>query len=269
MKYKAFAIDLDGTLTNSRKEITLKTLETLLEAQSRGLKLILASGRPVYGIMPLAEQLKMKQFGGAILAFNGGVLYDLTEEKTVFEQCLSLDIIPYLHRKSQESHTTIMTYEGPTVITEDSDNKYVQHAAKLNKLPIKQVSNFSKSITKAPNKCLIVGEPSILLSLEQEIIHEVGDKINVFRSEDFFLELVPKGIDKAASLKILIDYMKIDQQTLMAAGDSYNDISMIKFAGLGIAMANAKPEVLSVADFVTLSNEEDGVAYVVEKFVKD
>lgn len=91
--------------------------------------------------------------------------------------------------------------------------------------------------------------------------------MGVFRSEPYFLELVPKGIDKARSLSVLLEKLGMTKDEMIAVGDGFNDLSMIQYAGLGVAMANAQKVVKENADFITLSNEEDGVAHVVEKFI--
>jgi Cof subfamily protein (haloacid dehalogenase superfamily) len=137
----------------------------------------------------------------------------------------------------------------------------------LNKMPARRVDNFLEAIHGLKPKCLIVGEPEPLARLEQEMAARLSETNGVYRSEAFFLELVPKGIDKAASLEALLQKLGHTREELIACGDGYNDLSMIRYAGLGVAMANAKPEVREAADFVTLSNEEDGVAYAVEKFI--
>lgn len=93
--------------------------------------------------------------------------------------------------------------------------------------------------------------------------------MGVFRSEPYFLELVPKGIDKAQSLSVLLEEIGMTKNEMIAIGDGFNDLSMIQYAGLGIAMENAQDVVKQAADFITLSNEEDGVAYAVEKFYLD
>lgn len=116
-------------------------------------------------------------------------------------------------------------------------------------------------------KCLIVGDPEPLAVLEQKMKTELEGKMNVFRSEPFFLELVPNGIDKARSLAVLLEELNMKPEDMIAVGDGFNDLSMIKFAGLGVAMANAQEVVKQGADYITLSNEEDGVAAVVDKFV--
>ena len=91
--------------------------------------------------------------------------------------------------------------------------------------------------------------------------------MGVYRSEPYFLELVPDGIDKAKSLAVLLEKLSISREEVIACGDGFNDASMIRFAGLGVAMANAQPLVREQADYITLSNDCDGVAHVVEKFI--
>lgn len=111
-----------------------------------------------------------------------------------------------------------------------------------------------------------MGEPTRLAVLEKEMYEHLKDRMGVFRSEPYFLELVPKGIDKAQSLSVLLKEIGMTKDEMIAIGDGFNDLSMIKYAGLGIAMENAQDIVKENADFITLSNEEDGVAYAVEKF---
>ena len=113
---------------------------------------------------------------------------------------------------------------------------------------------------------MIVGDADELIPLEAELCLRLQGRINVFRSEPYFLELVPQGIDKALSLAVLLKEIGVERKEMIAIGDGYNDLSMIKFAGLGIAMGNAQEPVKKAADYITLSNEEDGVAEALEHF---
>ena len=113
-----------------------------------------------------------------------------------------------------------------------------------------------------------VGEPEMLVPLEEKLRQELGKRINVYRSEAFYLELVPKGIDKAASLSRLLERTRIKQEEVIAIGDGFNDVSMIRFAGLGVAMANAQPPVKANADRITqYTNDEDGVARFIQELL--
>ena len=114
----------------------------------------------------------------------------------------------------------------------------------------------------------MTGDPEEMKKAETDLAGIMKGRMDVFRSAPFFVELVPMGIDKAESLKRLLAIMGIGTKKLMSFGDGYNDISMIKLAGMGIAMENAAQEVKEAADYVTLSNEEDGVAAALKKFIE-
>ena len=268
MEYKLLALDLDGTLTNSKKEITARTRDTLVRAQrEKGLKIILASGRPTYGVAPLADALELDKFGGYILAYNGGEIINWRTHEIMYKNLLDRDVLPYLYKCAKDNGFAIVTYENEYVLTENPDDEYVLKEALLNVMKIKKVDNFLEAVKHPIAKCLIVGEPVRLAALEKEMHEHLKDRMGVFRSEPYFLELVPKGIDKARSLSVLLEELGLSREELMAAGDGFNDLSMVKFAGMGIAMDNAQEIVKENADFITLSNDEDGVAYAVEKFI--
>ena len=267
MKYKMIVLDLDGTLTNNKKEITPRTKQALMQAQAAGVHVVLASGRPTYGIVPLAEELKLKDNGGYILAFNGGKIIDCTNKKVLFEQKLDEQLVPILFQEAKKAGMEILTYQGEGIAATNKDDEYVQHEAFINKMPVTQYDDFLNQLVYPINKCLIVGDPTPLHELEIRLAKELEGKMDVYRSADFFLECVPLGIDKARSLDRLISSLRISREEVIACGDGYNDLSMIRFAGLGVAMANAAKDIQSEADFVTLSNEEDGVAHVIEHFI--
>lgn len=268
MKYKLLVLDLDGTLTNSQKEITPFTREVLIEAQQQGLTLALASGRPTYGIMPLADELQMARYGGYILSFNGGKIIDVKTQQVLFEQALPPDVVPTIYERARKAGVDILSYKGKEIITENPQNKYIQYESFLNKMPVRGVKEFVKALPLPADKCLAVGEPEQLVPLEEQLRQELGMRINVYRSEPFFLELVPKGIDKANSLKVLRNRTKIPKEATVAIGDGFNDLTMIRYAGLGVAMANAQPPVKAQADRVLpFTNDEDGVAHFVREML--
>lgn len=267
MKYKVLALDLDGTLTNSQKIITPRTRETLIKAQQKGLKIILASGRPPFGIKPIAEQLELKKYGGYILAFNGGAVIDCSTGKTIMQRTLDTSLYPYLYSKGNTQDFNILSYLGDDIACEDIEDEYVQYEARLNGMGLRKVENFLKEINFPEPKFLIVGNPAKLALLEKELAEHLKGIMNVYRSEPFFLELLPLGIDKACCLDAFLKQQGYQQQDLMACGDGYNDLSMIRYAAMGVAMANAQEEVIRAADYVTLSNDQDGVAEAVEKIL--
>lgn len=132
---------------------------------------------------------------------------------------------------------------------------------------MRKVDNFVQVVDFPVNKFLLTGEPEKVLMAQGHMQEKFGDVLNIFRSEPYFLELMPQHIDKAYSLGILLDYMRTDRTHMICCGDGYNDRSMVQMAGLGVAMANAQEEVKQAADYITKSNDEDGIAEVVRKFM--
>ena len=265
-KYHLLVLDLDGTLTNSKKEISPRNLQTLLRLQQSGVRLVLASGRPTYGIAPLADTLRMKEYGGFILSYNGGEIIEWGTGRLLYKNLLPDDVLPILYTASVRNEQAILTYDNEYILTESPDDEYVRKEAFLNKMQIRAVDDFLAAAPLPLPKCLIVGNPEPLSALEKKMKKALEGKMNVFRSEPFFLELVPNGIDKARSLAVLLDELGMAREEMIAIGDGFNDLSMIQFAGLGVAMANAQEVVRQAADYITLSNEEDGVAAVVDRF---
>lgn len=265
--YTIIALDLDGTLTNSKKEITPRTYDALMAAQQRGVKIILASGRPVYGMEHLAEQLRMEEYGGYVLAFNGGKLIDWRTKEVIMEQKLPNELVARIYHSAVDADLAVLTYRGKTIVTNKAFDRHVMHNAYINRLPLVELDDFLNEIEYPVNKCLIVGEPERLAVLEKKMLAEYGDTMGIFRSQPFFLECVPPGIDKAHTLEILCSKRGIKKEEIIACGDSWNDLSMIEYAGLGVAMGNAVDDLKAKADYVTASNEEDGIAEVIDRFI--
>lgn len=258
--FRAIALDLDGTLTNHDKVVTPRTRQALLLAESKGAIIILASGRPTYGIVPVAECLELEKRGGYILSYNGGNIVNAKTGEKLFSQFLPDAVIPILYKYAKEKNHALLGYAGNEIITEMPDDQYVKEESRINKMNIRKVDNLLDALEPHPTKLLMTGDPTDMIKAEEELVEILGEKMDIFRSAPFFLELVPKGIDKAQSLLRLLSKINLTPADLMAFGDGYNDLSMLKLAGVGVAMANAAPEVRANADYVTLSNEEDGVA---------
>ena len=119
-------LDLDGTLTNNYKEITPRTKEALMQAQAKGVRVVLASGRPTYGITPIANELMLTNHGGFILAFNGGKIIDYTSRETVFEQTIGKPEVEALYNAADKAGLAILTYQDYGIVTTQKDNNYVE-----------------------------------------------------------------------------------------------------------------------------------------------
>ena len=267
LPYSIIALDLDGTLTNSEKIITLRTFDALMKAQREGVRLVLASGRPTFGIAALANQLQLADYGGYVLSYNGGRIIDWCEKTVIFSQVVDQKLVPILYDFAEKAQLPIVTYLPEAILASKNEGEYLAEEARINGMPVVVAQNFveeAMQIAGGSTKFLIPGEPELLIQLESEMKAALSEQMEVFRSAPFFLELPPKGIDKAQSLQRLLTHLGLERESLMAFGDGFNDLSMIQFAGQGVAMANAVEEVKSIADFVTTSNEEDGIAQALE-----
>lgn len=270
LPYSIIALDLDGTLTNSEKIITLRTFDALMKAQREGVRLVLASGRPTFGIAALANQLQLADYGGYVLSYNGGRIIDWCEKTVIFSQVVDPKLVPILYDFAEKAQLPIVTYLPEAILASKNEGQYLAEEARINGMPVVVAQNFveeAKQIEGGSTKFLIPGEPELLIQLESEMKAALSEQMEVFRSAPFFLELPPKGIDKAQSLQRLLTHLGLERESLMAFGDGFNDLSMIQFAGQGVAMANAVEEVKSIADFVTTSNEEDGIAHALEQLL--
>ena len=267
MAYEILILDIDGTLTNSKKEVSPKTLDALIRAQEEGIKVVIASGRPTAGINKIAKTIKLDDDGGYVLSYNGAKITNFQTGEVVYNETLPEEMIPSIYEEAIDSHVGIITYEGNDAIAGNGIDKYNELEARINGIGLREVKDFPNYITFPINKCLLTGEPEHMAEVEQKMKERFGNFLNIFRSEPFFVEVMPQNIDKAYSLGKLLKHLDLERSQMIACGDGFNDLSMIKYAGLGVAMANAQEVVKQAADYITLSNDEDGVAKVIDKFM--
>ena len=263
---KLIALDLDGTLTNDDKIITPHTIDALMQVQSHGVRLCLASGRPPYGMRPLAQQLRMQDHGGLLLCYNGGHVEDCSTGEVLVEHKLPADSIARLKALQDETGFTLMTYYGEHIYTECPDDQYVQVSVRNNKMSAVKVDDFVDWATdKALNKCLMVGDPERRDEVEERMKQELD--IYICHSTPYFIECLPQGIDKGPSLMLLAERIGVKPEEVMAFGDANNDVQMLQMAGVGVAMGNADEGTKAVANFVTLDNNSDGVAWALKQLI--
>ena len=268
MKYKLLVLDVDGTLLNNEKEISKRTLSTLLKAQHTGIRIVLASGRPTSGLLPLAKALEMGNFGGFIVSYNGAQIINAENGEVMFDKRINPELIPYLEKKARKNNFSIFTYHDEYLLTDNADNVHIRREAWLNNLRIMEEVVFSIAIDFAPCKCVLVSDDEeALRGLENHWKRRLDGVLDVFPSEPYFLEVVPCGVDKANTLGVLMEQLGVKREEVIAIGDGVADVTMLQLAGKSVAMGHAQDSVKICADYVTASNEEDGVAQAVEKLV--
>ncbi|MGN1400007.1 MAG: Cof-type HAD-IIB family hydrolase [Bacillus sp. (in: firmicutes)] len=266
MTYKMIVLDMDDTLLRDDHTVSERTKQALLEAQEMGVKVVLASGRPAFAMMDTASEIELAKYGSYILAFNGGRIIDCRTKEDVFTSTIQPDSVRRLYELSRREEVWIHTYIGDEIITEDQ-NPYTTIESDITKLPIRYVDSFKESIDRPVVKVLMLGDGEKMKETEARLQKELQDEFSVMTSKPFFLEITEKGVTKGTSLNKLIQQCGIKREEVIAIGDSYNDQSMIEFAGLGVAMGNANDDIKAIADHVTDTNMNDGVAKVVEQFI--
>lgn len=268
MKYKLLVLDVDGTLLNDEREISKRTLAALLKVQQMGVRIVLASGRPTYGLMPLAKTLELGNYGGFVLSYNGCQIIKAQNGEILFERRINPEMLPYLEKKARKNGFAIFTYHDDTLITDSPDNEYIKNEALLNNLKIIREDEFSTAIDFAPCKCMLVSDKEkALIGLEQHWEKRLAGTLDAFRSEPYFLEVVPCGVNKTNTLGALLEHLGVTREEVIAVGDGVCDVTMLQLAGMGVAMGHSQDSVKVCADYVTASNEEDGVALAVEKLI--
>lgn len=268
MAYEVIALDLDGTLTNSDKIITEPTRRGIIELQKRGKTVVLASGRPINGVVYLAEELELARYGGYTLSFNGARITRCSDGSIIHNQTLPPEVIrPIWEYVKTIPGLDLISYTDTEILSGIQDNPFNQVEADNCRIGIVPVDDFPSVLDFPVNKMIVSGDPALVRTVIEPLRKQYQGRLSIYLSEPFYLEIMPLNVDKAAALDSLMKRLGMTAENLICCGDSYNDISMIEYAGLGVAMANARPEVKEAADYITLSNDEDGVLHVIRQFM--
>ena len=270
-QYDAIVLDIDGTLSNSEKIISDKTKEILKRAQRAGKTVAIASGRSFAGIRHIADALEMKKNGGYVLAFNGGAAMNQINGKVIFNQVLPEELKRVVYGLALEHQVGIMAYrdENQEMISGNGIDEYLEEDAKACGLSIREAEDFLAALDYPVNKFLLSGDPEKMEQVEIAVKTTLAGKAGVYRSAPCFIEVVPEKVDKADGIERLLRHIGTTKEHVIAVGDSYNDTSMIRYAGLGVAMKNAVSEVKAAAGFITDSNDDDGIVRVIETFMPE
>lgn len=265
---KLLALDIDGTLTRPDGSISQYTVSVVKRCLASGMQLCIASGRPPQGILPVADLMGMGEYGGYIVAFNGGLLMDYTSGNVLYTASLPDEALPIAVECGRRPGHTILTYTSEEILTENASDPYVLISHTRNGMPVRQVEDFFVDVPLPIPKCIITGDPCDMPALQREVSARLYGIADAYLSDAFFLEIVRKGIDKADALGRLLSYLGITHSGLIAAGDGHNDIGMLRLATMGITMADAHPDVRRVADVIAPSASEDGLAQVLSALLR-
>ncbi|GGE27447.1 Cof-type HAD-IIB family hydrolase [Streptococcus himalayensis] len=264
---RLIALDLDGTLLNSEKQISRKNLAALRAAQEKGVKIVLTTGRPLKAMEFFLTELGLaNQADEYTITFNGGLVQRNTGEildKTVFSQ----DDVARIFAETERLGLPLDAISEGTVYQIQSDQESLYSTCNPT-LQFEKVAFADLSSQQTYNKCVTAYTPEIVDAGLQKISKDLFDQYEIFKSRDILLEWSPKNVHKANGLEKLIAHLGIDRSQVMACGDEANDLSMIEWAGLGVAMGNAVEEVKEVAKVITpMTNDQDAVAWAIKEYV--
>jgi Cof subfamily protein (haloacid dehalogenase superfamily) len=265
---KLIAIDLDGTLLNPDGSISRKSHIALKEAKNKGVKIVLCSGRPLAGIKPFLKELGLTDPGDYAITYNGGLVQKTDTGDVLSERILTRHDIISLYALSRKIGVPMNFIDMNKVYCPDppadrpSLYRQIMHALPFVKADIEQLPSDLKI-----NKVVYCTDQAALDQAIRSIPAFYRSQYTMMKSRTILLEILNKDVNKARGLQVLGSYLKIAPREMMAIGDQENDLAMIRYAGLGVAMGNAIMELKNDAQFVTKTNNEDGVAFAVEKFV--
>jgi Cof subfamily protein (haloacid dehalogenase superfamily) len=264
--YKLVAIDMDGTLLNDEKQISPENYEAIQKARENGVKVVLASGRPLVGFKRYLEELNLVSEEDYVVAFNGAIVQSSGGNKIISKTALDLEDYEELYELSKELKVNIHALTEDTVIS-PKDSKYTRLESEINLIHSEIIA--VEDVPKDTNilKVMFIDDPKIIDEVIEKIPETVSSKYTIVRSEPFFLEFLHKSVNKGAGVEALAQNLNIKQEEVICIGDAGNDIHMVKYAGLGVAMGNAFPELKRVANFITKTNDQNGVAHVINKFI--
>lgn len=259
-------LDLDDTLLRNDLTISSNTRASILSAQTYGTKVVIATGRPTCACWSIAREIGLEKYGGYIISFNGAVITEAKTGKKLSQISITKEDVHELYKLSKRYNSYIQTYDDNNIIT-PKNNSYTKIEQKLTGMNIEEVKDFVSRINCDVIKVILLQEPSILKLISEKIKPHIPQSLNMTFSKPFFLEFINSKVDKAISVNYLANYLNINMKSVIAIGDSYNDISMVKQAGLGVAMANGVDAIKEVADYLTRSNMEDGIAEVIYRYI--
>lgn len=274
MDIKLIAIDLDGTLLNSEQSLSKENKEVIKEAKEAGIKVVLCTGRPLRSMQHLLEEADLLGEDDLVITYNGGLIQKAKTGEIIREHTHnreeSLDIYQLGQQLKMPVNFIDLDYVYEPAYPKGAESLYM-HAR--GGAPIKNGLQFiDVDIEKLPNPFTI---NKIVMSRPEEELAAVIPKIptayyekyNIYKSRSFILEILPKHVDKGYSMRVLGDILGLEKEQIMGIGDQENDLTLVQNAGFGVAMENAIDPVKDVADYITKSNDDNGVAHAIRKFV--
>lgn len=255
--YKAVFSDIDGTLLNSRHQISPLTERAIKAVIVKGIPFIPVSARPPYAITPYVEQLDTQQ---AIICYSGALILD-KNLTALYSVVLEAEDLQRLNRLLVDfNHLSVSHYAGLDWFCNDLNNYWTVQESEITGLRAKQTPD---NLTEV-HKILVMGDAQEILRLEQ-LLKQHLPHLSIHRSKNEYLEIMNKAATKAEAIRFMERHLNVSAEEIIAFGDNFNDLDMLQYAGLSVAMGNAPQEIKQAAKEITASNDEDGIALVLNR----
>jgi hypothetical protein len=265
--YKLIGIDMDGTLLNSQKQISPRTQAAIQAAKDKGVQIVLSSGRPIEGLRAYLDQLELNSEHDYVVHYNGAFVENVLTGEIIRQQVVSAADVKMIGRTARTLNVNTHAFSQILGLITPKSSKYTQLEAQINHIDIHEVDFETLDDDHPMIKAMIVDEPEKLTQAYQNLPAAVVEKFTIVQSAPHFLEFLNPQSNKGLGIQAVAERLGIPAEAVMCIGDAENDHHMLEYAGLGIAMANAMPQTKAIADYITASNDEDGVAQAIEKFV--
>ena len=267
---KLIAIDMDGTLLNSKKELLEETKQYFKNFHNKKTEtlLVLCTGRPETGIRPYLKDLGYLEENHYIISQNGANIYESQTGKRVMDAFVdSAAIQKWIELGKKHGISVMGAGVGYYYSFDEDPTEWMEFDVKLVSGQLKRIPT-EESLTTDFYKILLMGDEEQLNEFETFIPQEWRDEFYVVRSQKYLVEVLTKGVNKAFGLEKLAQKLNIEPSEIAAVGDAANDIEMLEYAGLAIAMGNASEEVKAISDIVTDNNENNGVIKAIDQLIQ-
>ena len=260
MQIKLIASDMDDTLLNHDNKISERNANAIRSALDKGVVFMIATGRMFCSARPYALDLGLDV---PLVTYNGALVKAAKSGEVFYEHKLNYDTALEVLAYCKEHKYYAQVYIGDDILV-DKKGKWSDKYSEIIGVPITEIGEAVYEIKEAPYKILVMTETEDFQAAWKSFAEKFAGKIVVTSSRDNFLELMEPGVNKWEAVKAVAESYNIKPEETMCIGDSNNDLAMIKNAGIGVAVGNAKDSVKEHAKIVTASNNDDGVAMVVE-----
>ena len=267
--YKLIALDIDGTLLNSDKKMSNENKDAIAAARAKGVRVVLVSGRPTSGMRPSLKELGMDSDDDYVLSFNASVVQKVKSETIIRSQILTGVDAKKLAKVAQQYDVDIHAFSHEKGLITPAHNEYTVLESRVNGEPITLIDFETLEDDELILKVMLVDKPEKLTAAIKQLPASLHEEFTIMQSAPFFLEFLNLNSNKGIGVKALAEHLSIPMEQVICMGDAGNDYHMIKYAGLGVAMGNATDDIKAIADYITASNNEHGVAKAIQKFVLD